>query len=40
MREHDHVFERDAVALGDVTDKNVHIFDHVVKTICGTAFSR
>src|SRR4029077_1483837 len=40
VREHDHVFDRDAELLRNMTHKGVNIFDHVVKTLCGTAISR
>ena len=40
MREHDHVFDRDAELLRDMTCKGIHIFNHVVKTLCRAAISR
>ena len=40
VREHDHVFDRDAELLRNMTRKGVHIFDHIVKTLCGAAISR
>ena len=40
MREHNHVFDRDAELLRNMTRKGIHIFDYVVKTLCRAAISR
>src|SRR6476646_7986657 len=40
VREYDHIFDRDAELLRNVTRKGVHIFDHVMKAVCRAAIPR
>src|SRR5207248_1313047 len=40
VREHDHVFDRDAELPRNMTRKDIHIFDYIVNTLCRAAFSR